>query len=800
MESFDALDREIHTRHISTGWLAPAILGLLMSGGNAIAQTPTETKPEGTAAETGETREAITVTARRREESLQDTPVAITALSSDALERQQIVSTTDLDKVVPNIQFHSYGTLTGNNSAAQVFIRGIGQTDATAAVDPGVGVYIDDVYMGRSVGAAMEFRDIANVQILRGPQGTLFGRNTIGGAVLLTSNEPGTDAGNSVRVGLGDDNLREAFGAFDIPLGDTWSARLAAGMRQRDGDVTRVSDGKDLGDEDMATGQFALRFKPSDAFDLTLRGDYTKEDENGSPFVFRAMNEAATFVGAASIAAGCPNILDPFPPPLLVGPLADPRCGNDAQALGKFKNGGTYPASSTLENRGASLVANWHLNDTLSFKSITSDRKLEWTGTRDADNTPLLILHTNYTSESDQFSQELQAIVEADRLSGVFGLYYFDEDSHDRLLVPLGNPGTSYDTQRVAMDTKASAAFTEWSYKFTDAFSATAGIRYTKETKGLQATMFNVAPATAPEPAAPTAVCPFAGPPPTQTGCLFLTTNRFEREFTSTTKSASVQYRFSERAMTYLSWSEGFKSGGFNQRYNAAPPGNAPISFGAETAESFELGLKLDPSDTLRINLAIFSTDYDAIQMTYRLGVVPLLFNAGVANIDGGEMEMEYLPTEDFRVDMALGYLDTEFDSITPPPPFGPVTPTATATLSSRLPFTPEWQGHVGMAYTFHPGSNWSLIPRVDVSYTDKQFFDAGNSREIAQNEAVTLINASVTLASDDDKWRIVLSGNNLTDELYPVAGTSSLTTASGYAEIIYARPPTVALSVTRNF
>ena len=726
--------------------------------------------------------------------------MAVTALSADALERQQITSTTDLDKVAPNIQFHSYGTLTGNNSAAQVFIRGIGQTDATPAVDPGVGVYIDDVYMGRAVGAAMEFRDIANVQILRGPQGTLFGRNTIGGAVLLTTNEPGTDAGNSVRVGLGDDDLREAFGAFDLPLGGDWSARLALGMRQRDGYVTRVSDGKDLGDEDMFTGQVALRWKPSDAFSLTLRGDYTEEDENGSPFVFRAMNEAATFVGAASIAAGCPNILDPFPPPLLVGPLADPRCGNDAQALGEFNNGGTYPASSTLENLGGSLVADWKLNDTWSLKSITADRKLEWTGTRDADNTPLLILHTNYTSESEQFSQELQAVVEADRIDGVVGLYYFDEESFDRLLVPLGNPGTSYDTQRVAMDNEARAAFTEWTFKFTEAFSATAGIRYTKETKGLQSVMFNVAPATRAEPAAPTALCPFAGPPPTQTGCLFLTTNRFAREFTATTKSASVQYRFNESAMTYLSWSEGFKSGGFNQRYNAAPPGNAPISFDAETAESFEIGLKLDPLDTLRINLAAFSTDYDDIQMTYRLGVVPLLFNAGVASIDGGEIELEFLPIEDFRLDASLGYLDAKFDSITPPPPFGPVTPTATATLSSRLPFTPEWQGHLGMSYTFHPGSNWSLTPRVDLSYTDEQFFDAGNSPEIAQDEAVTLINASLALVSEDDKWRIVLGGNNLTDELYPVAGTSSMTTASGYAEIIYARPPSVSLRVTRNF
>src|SRR4249920_3407918 len=265
-------------------------------------------QPASTSSAEAETIESIVVTARRREESLQDTPVAVTALSADALERQQIVSTTDLDKVAPNIQFHSYGTLTGNNSAAQVFIRGIGQTDATPAVDPGVGIYIDDVYMGRSVGGAMDFRDIASVQVLRGPQGTLFGRNTIGGAVLLTTNGPGEGAGNSVRLGVGDDSLYEVYGAFDLPLSDTWSARISLGGRQRDGYVTRVSDGEDLGDENMYTGQLGVRWKPSDSLVFTLRADYTNEDENGSPFVFQTMNEAATFVGAASQSAGCPNM------------------------------------------------------------------------------------------------------------------------------------------------------------------------------------------------------------------------------------------------------------------------------------------------------------------------------------------------------------------------------------------------------------------------------------------------------------------------------------------------------------
>jgi iron complex outermembrane receptor protein len=782
----------------SLGRITRGIIVSVTLMGASAGRAPAE-QPAG-AEDDADTIESIVVTARRRAETLQDTPVAVTAFSGDALDRRQVVSTTDLDKVAPNLQFHSYGTLTGNNSAAQVFIRGIGQTDATPAVDPGVGVYIDDVYMGRSVGGAMDFRDIASVQILRGPQGTLFGRNTIGGAVLLTTNAPGEDAGNSLRLGVGDDNQRELFGAFDLPLGDTWSARLSLGGRQRDGYVTRASDGEDLGDEKMYTSQVGVRWEPSASLSFTLRADYTNEDENGSPFVFRAMNEAATFVGAASQAAGCPNMIDPLPPPVLVGPLADPRCGNDAQDLGPFNNGGTYPASSTLENRGTSLVIDWDVNDAFSVKAITADRSLDWTGTRDADNTPLLILHTNYASESEQFSQELQALVDLSRVDGVVGLYYFDEDSFDRLLVPLGNPGTSYDTQRVSMDDTATAAFTEWTFKVTDAFSVSAGLRYTEETKGLQATMFNVAPASAPEPPAPTALCPFAGPPPTQTGCLFIATNRFENEFSATTKSASAQYRFNERVMAYVSWADGFKSGGFNQRYNAAPPGNAPISFEPETAESWELGLKLDPTDTLRVNAALFSSDYDDIQMTYRLGVVPLLFNAGVASIDGGEVELDFAPTPDFRLDMSVGFLDAGFDSITPPPPFGPVTPTATATLNSSLPFTPEWQSHLGLSYAFDVGRDWRLTPRVDASYTASQFFDAGNSIEIAQNDNVTLVNASLTLASGGDKWRIVLSGVNLSDERYAIAGTSSLTTASGYAEIIYVRPRTWGLSATMSF
>src|SRR3954470_16501676 len=226
-------------RAVALAWMLPGL---------AILATVEPARAQSSAiADSGGGLERIVVTARRREERLEDTPIAVSAFTADSLERQQIFNTEDLGHVTPSLQFHSYAPLSGNNSAAQVFIRGIGQTDASPSVDPGVGLYIDDVYMGRAVGGVMEFRDISKVQVLRGPQGTLFGRNTIGGAVLLTSNQPGTDAGNSVRVGLGDDNRPEAFGAFDIPLGGNWSSRLALGFKQRDGYVKRVFDGKDLG-------------------------------------------------------------------------------------------------------------------------------------------------------------------------------------------------------------------------------------------------------------------------------------------------------------------------------------------------------------------------------------------------------------------------------------------------------------------------------------------------------------------------------------------------------------------------
>ncbi len=754
--------------------------------------------------------EEVLVTARRRSEKLQDVPIAITALSAETLDRRQVLNTVDLDRVTPSMQFTSYGQLSGNNSAAVVFIRGVGQIDPTPAVDPGVGIYVDDVYMGRSVGGAMDFFDIENIQVLRGPQGTLFGRNTIGGAVLINTVIPGDEFEGRVHARVGDDSLWEVFGAVTLPASEDLSFRLAAGARQRDGYVTRVYDGQDLGNEDVVSLRGTMRWDLSDDMQLIAKAYYSRQDENGAPFVFKGINTSAPIPAIVSVAAGCPGATIPFAPiapgdprfgPPSVPNIDDPRCANNFWDMGPYTNGGTAPVESTNDSNGISANFKWDVNDSFDLHSITAYHDLEWTGIRDADNTPFVIITTDYTSESTQFSQELRLNYSSDRVNGVMGAYYFTEDSDDRVTVPLafppsppvissllaGGPG-SRDLQFVNLTTDSIAAFTEWTFDLTQALSITGGIRYTSDDKSMKATVMNLFPATLPDPnPLPDTAIPEGGP-------LFIYPDRFSDTYDNVNYSASVRYSFNDDWMTYASYATSFKSGGFNQRYNAPPPGFVPVSFDEETVESIEIGFKADVTDTLRVNTAIFWSDYDDIQTIYRQGVVPLLFNAGKASIDGVELEFLFEPTENLILEGGFSYLDDEIKEVTEIP--GTVTGVGP---DNSLPYTPEWQWNLAASYRFGVWSGWDLSPRVDAAYTDSQYFDVENTAITAQLDSVTTVNASLVLNDDAGKWGIGLYVQNLTDELYPVQGNASLGTL-GYAEQVYARGRNWYVSVNYNF
>jgi iron complex outermembrane recepter protein len=737
------------------------------------AQQPQEPQAQGL--------EEITVTARKVSENLQDTPIAITAFTGSALEDRQVFNTNVLDQVVPNLQFGDNAPLAGNNHSSQVFIRGIGQTDPTSTVDPGVGMYIDDVYMGSAIGGTMTLRDVESIQVLRGPQGTLFGRNTIGGAILISTKDPGDEFGGTVRAGVGDDNLLDGFLALDTPFSDALKARFTLGMRKQDGYVTRP-DGTDLGDSNTFTGTMKWLFTPGDSFRAKLAVDYTKADENGSPLVFAAINEAATFPRVASQDAQCPGVVFPASGPVPM--LDDPRCANDLQGAGPWHNNGNLPLESWMENWGASLNLTFTLSDSIELKSITAYREIKWKGARDADNTPLTILNTIYDVRGDQLSEELQLTYESDPVVGLFGLYYFEQTSDDIATVDLNPPppGVQHDSDNNEVDNQSWAAFTQWTWNFTDHFAATAGGRYTEDDKGSYPDQFDYA-------------TPNVKQVPVQW---------YRDTFTSFTPSATLTARWTDTAMTYLSYSEGFKGGGWNSHFNSvltAAQQAALQEFKPEEAQTFELGTKLEFADrTVRLNLAVFSSDYENMQLTYRgpapNGVAPFITNAGKTSIDGAEAELTWAATEDFLVEASAGWLDATIDDLSNIP-FAVLPPGLL--VGNRLPFAPEWTSHLGLQYTAHAGS-LEIVPRVDVTYQAQTFFDATNTTEIAQNDDVTTVNASIQLRGNESKWRVVAGVNNATDETYPVAGNSSLSTGSGYAEIAYARPLEWFVNFTYDF
>jgi iron complex outermembrane receptor protein len=716
--------------------------------------------------------EEITVTARKVRENLQDTPVAVTALSGDALEQRQIFQTDKLTQVVPNLQFGTNAPLAGNNSSSQVFIRGIGQTDPTSTVDPGVGLYIDDVYIGSAVGARMDLRDILTTQVLRGPQGTLFGRNTIGGTILMSTTDPGDEFGGAVRGGFGSDSLFDAFLAVDAPMADSLKARFTAGRRKQDGYVTRT-DGTDLGDTDTYTLTSKFIWKPIDKLDIRWLADYTNSDEHGSPLVFAAINTAATFPRVASSDAGCPGFNGNFATLPAVPNIPDDRCANNFQNRGPFQNNGTAPLKSTFEGWGTSINLSYEVSDALTLKSISSYRSARWSGNRDADNTPLTILNTIYDVDGWQWSQELQATYRHDRLTGVVGAFYFKQRSTDIVTVELNPPppGVQRDSDNNIVDNKSWAAFTQWSYNFTDALGATIGARYTEDDKGSYPDQFD-----------------FAAPTVKQVPLQW-----YRDTFSSFTPSASLNYRWNPQVMTYVSYAEGFKGGGWNSHFNSVltPQQQAALQeFKPEEAKTYEIGAKFDlAGDTLRLNLAVFDSDYTDMQVTYRgpapAGVAPFLTNAGKASIKGAEAELTWVPATDWNVEMSVGHLESRIDRLD-------ITPLAVIPpglqVGNELPFAPRWQGHAGIAYTVH-ASSIAITPRVDASYQSKTFFDATDTPEIAQLGGYTVLNAAVVIGPSAGPWRVTVGANNATDKVYRVAGNSSLSTGSGYAEVAYARP-----------
>jgi iron complex outermembrane receptor protein len=755
----------------------------------------------GGASEPSAALEEITVTAQRRAERLQDTPISITAYTAAAIEALGATNIEQLANFAPNVRFDFTAPVSGASDAAGIFIRGVGQADFALTTEAGVGTYVDGVYMSRSVGGVLDVLDIDRMEILRGPQGTLFGRNTIGGAINIVSAKPSAEFGGSGELELGSSNRRDLRGVLNIPVSDSLRLRLTASSKEEDGYVhsslipqspatSPVPVGTDLpgsgsrvdyGNVNRQAARLIAAYDPHSNFTAELAVDAERVRENNAP---------AVLVG---VTGGDNPSLGPIvffynlvqaPGSTLAGfPNAQYSCANFC-THNLDRTYATGLNGTSINAWGSALTLSWHPMDALEVKSISAYHAESGYFNRDADGSPLDITETSdYDYQHKQFSQELQLNGSAvgERLKFSTGLYYFVETGSDPLLVTFPSTfGTLYiDEDRV--DNSSVAAYAQGTFAVTKRLSVTIGGRYTRDAKIFNTDQYLV---TGSSPVVGDAV--FGGAPPGTLIPLVPRNSHVRSTFINTSPRASVDYKVLQDALIYVSYNEGYKGGGYNLRYVAPVAGVVP--FVPEKVRTWEAGLKTEFLDRrVRGNLALFTTNYADMQLTeYQELGAPLTVNAGNSRIRGGELELVAAPLQGLELSYSLGVLDAHYVSLASNPSLN-LPPEVQIGRNSKLQKTPPNENLIGIDYRlphFTPGGR--VLLHADWRFTADTYNDAQNSVFLYQS-AYNIGNASVAWEPDSGKWSLRVFVDDVTNTRYIVSGDSNY--GIGFHEAEYNRP-----------
>ncbi|WP_417621377.1 TonB-dependent receptor [Parasphingorhabdus sp.] len=726
-----------HRSRISAAALALAGSTLFMTD-DVSAQTTSSQAAENKS----DPDNVIVVTARRREENLQDVPVAVSAFGQEALQNLQAANLGDLEGAVPNLSLH-----VGDAANAVVYIRGVGQVDSLAFADPGVGIYVDDVYLGRAQGAFLDVYDVARIEVLRGPQGTLYGRNTIGGAVKFVSSPLTNDFSGSLEATYGSYDRFDMKGMVNIPVVDEkLIAKAAIAHSQRRGYATNLASGDDDGDKDLWAGRIALEFRPSSDFTLRVTGDISHDQPDSSRTPARATSVFGTFP-----------------------PNDDP-----------FEVNADFNDRNELKTSGLSAVASWTPNDAVELKSISAYRTMDYDSKLDLDGTEAAFFGVYVNEAQNQFSQELQFNYNDDRLSAVAGLFYFRE--HDDTLSGLYGPAIALVTASVNDQiNKSYAAYGQFTYQLSDHLSATAGMRYTYEDKKFLRTQSFFDAAT-----------PFPFDP--DQGGLLVTDIDTAANWDSFSPKFGIEYKPTEDVLVYANASRGFKSGGFDGRANTSEDATP---YEPETMWSYEGGIKSSLFDRkLTANLSVFQNEYKNLQLSSFVadtqGNFSALFtNAGKATIRGFEMELALRPVRGLNLSALLSHLDSQYDRF--------IGPGGNDISDQRkLVNAPRWSWRLAADYIFDLGNLGTLTTGVDAAHRSKSYTVVSSSEELAQKPN-TLIDAFIRFATHDDGLWISAGVKNLTDKRYITHGFD-LSDSLGYQLAYYGDPRTYNLSVGYRF
>ncbi|MCF7981034.1 MAG: TonB-dependent receptor [Pseudomonadales bacterium] len=739
--------------------------------------------------------EEIVVTARKREENLQDTPISITAFTSQSLEALQVDNISQISSATPGLTFDSSTPISGSRVSSSIFIRGIGQTDFTLVSDPGVGLYLDGVYIARSVGGVLDVVDVERVEVLRGPQGTLFGKNTIGGAINITSKRAGDEFAGEVEIKTGTDDRLDFKATVDIPFTENFRGKFSYANLNQDGNVKNLVGGKDLNDTDAQVLHARLDFEPTDSLSMMLTADWTDRDEQAQAQRLLSFEPTAGLVGVAlndAVAAVVPGFDIGDYTCLGTSATAQAMTADDCHNPFVTSSGSNTP--SEVEVKGAAFTLTYDFGS-VTFKSVTGYREFDALFARDTDNSPYILVETIDTMDQEQFSQEFQLSGTGlnDRLNWLLGYYHFEEEGNNRNDVITS---TFYLKSGGDIDNDSDAFFGQVTFDITERWSVTAGLRKTDETKGFTPDQFvTVDPSGNLATTFLDNTLQFAkvvrGQLPTVAEFDLVPHQKFERDFDETTGLLSLDFKATEDLLLFASYATGFKSGGFNQRI--PPPGvPEPINYEPETSTTYELGWKwTNQGKTLRINGSYYFTDYEDLQVNVFAGVAPTTLNAVEAEIQGYEVELLASPIEALSITANIAYIDAEYTKAP-----GTIPGARTINKNDKFPNTPEFTAFVGIDYTWLLGTG-ELTLHADWSYRDEVQNNTINSPQIEQ-DALDLFNAALIYRLSEH-WQLAFSGRNLTDETYLITGNEELP-GFGYAEGVYAREREWALSAKYSF
>ncbi len=713
--------------------------------------------------------EEVIVTARKREQSLQEVSVAVTALSEGDLAANQIRTSEDLTFLVPSLNYQK-----GSNPRQSSFnIRGIGTQSFSSGVEPSVSTMVDGVVMGRSLQAAMQLMDIQRVEVLRGPQGTLFGKNSTAGVVHIITQNPAEEFETELMGAV--EEGEEYRGGFNIsgPMTDNLGFRLAGFASDTDGWIKNVNNGDEYNGGNSYSIRGKLRWTPTDTLELKWSSDYAEFDCDCSQAVIRSM---------------------------------DPFNGNDAQVdaileellpvvPGKknTKVNVNYAPGADTDNWGHSLEANWDIGE-FTLTSITAYRESSIKADTDDDSRPTnpIGFGQNGATDQDQWTQELRLTSPAeDKLNYVVGLFYFDQTVKRQFtrsfeFVP-GLPGIGISTFKV--ETENWAAFGEATYTLADNWRLVAGLRYTNDDLSFVFGRTREGfPAGVPDPVDPT---------PGDT------------DEDDTSGKIALEWDFNDQGMTYLSYATGYKGPAYDVTFGTDPTTLEPVD--PETSKSWELGLKSTLfDDRLILNVAIFHSEYDDFQGQAFFdsdgrpdcpddnpGCDPeddpgsfQLVNAGKVESEGIEIDFTALLLPNLRVFGGIAYVDASIKDYKGGPctfgqQFRGECPDSVQDLSGGdMPHSPDWKGSLTAQYTLELDTSFDVQLQSSIRFQDDVLYTLAQD-EFTVQDGYEIVDASVRLMDKNDHWDATFYVKNVFDKFYVsgIGSTLDLFIPNGYLQ-----------------